>query len=262
MTSRRRFACLFPVVIFIALRALSHAHPAPLPWTSGVFDGEGLDDILQHGPSRVRASPTTLARSRGDCCRSRPAACRSRSLPSPGRVSSAARTLGPLRPAESPPPEPRPSRVPARRSGLPARHQTRHVSVARIRATAGGVPCSERSRSSPCCWCSPAAPLWAEEVSGKIQKVDTGDRSIVLEDGTQLWLAESVSADALEGRRHRQGVVRGEGREEGRDGDRGLAVEAGDAVRARRPTACPASPGCEGCPARRRPGTVGSFARR
>jgi len=42
-----------------------------------------------------------------------------------------------------------------------------------------------------------AAPLWAEEVSGKIQKVDTADRSIVLEDGTQLWLAESVSADAL-----------------------------------------------------------------
>jgi ferric-dicitrate binding protein FerR (iron transport regulator) len=42
-----------------------------------------------------------------------------------------------------------------------------------------------------------AAPLWAEEVSGKIQKVDTGERSIVLEDGTQLWLAESVSVDAL-----------------------------------------------------------------
>ncbi|HWC02424.1 MAG TPA: DUF1344 domain-containing protein [Methylomirabilota bacterium] len=42
-----------------------------------------------------------------------------------------------------------------------------------------------------------AAPLWAEEVSGKIQKVDTNDRSIVLEDGTQLWLAESVSTDAL-----------------------------------------------------------------
>jgi ferric-dicitrate binding protein FerR (iron transport regulator) len=42
-----------------------------------------------------------------------------------------------------------------------------------------------------------ATPLWAAEVSGKIQKVDTGDRSIVLEDGTQLWLAESVAADAL-----------------------------------------------------------------
>jgi hypothetical protein len=41
------------------------------------------------------------------------------------------------------------------------------------------------------------APLWAEEVSGKIQKVDTSDRSIVLEDGTQLWLADSVSADTL-----------------------------------------------------------------
>jgi Protein of unknown function (DUF1344) len=43
-----------------------------------------------------------------------------------------------------------------------------------------------------------AAPVWAEEISGKIQKVDTGDRSIVLEDGTQLWLGESVSADALQ----------------------------------------------------------------
>jgi hypothetical protein len=42
-----------------------------------------------------------------------------------------------------------------------------------------------------------ATPLWAEEISGKIQKVDMNDRSIVLEDGTQLWLAESVSADAL-----------------------------------------------------------------
>jgi hypothetical protein len=42
-----------------------------------------------------------------------------------------------------------------------------------------------------------ALPLWAEEVSGKIQKMDTTDRSIVLEDGTQLWLAESVSTDQL-----------------------------------------------------------------
>jgi Cu/Ag efflux protein CusF len=42
-----------------------------------------------------------------------------------------------------------------------------------------------------------ALPLWAEEVSGKIQKVDASERSIVLEDGTQLWLAESVSTDQL-----------------------------------------------------------------
>ncbi len=47
MTIRTRFAHLLPVLIFIALRALSHAHPAPLPWTSGVFDGNGLDDVLQ-----------------------------------------------------------------------------------------------------------------------------------------------------------------------------------------------------------------------
>jgi hypothetical protein len=42
-----------------------------------------------------------------------------------------------------------------------------------------------------------ALPLWAEEVSGKIQKMDTTDRSIVLEDGTKLWLADSVSTDQL-----------------------------------------------------------------
>jgi hypothetical protein len=47
VTSRMRFAPLLPFIIFIALRSLSHAHPTPLPWTSGVFDAEGLDDILQ-----------------------------------------------------------------------------------------------------------------------------------------------------------------------------------------------------------------------
>jgi hypothetical protein len=47
VTRRTRFVHLLPVLIFIALRALSHAHPAPLPWTSGVFDGNGLDDVLQ-----------------------------------------------------------------------------------------------------------------------------------------------------------------------------------------------------------------------
>ena len=34
-----------------------------------------------------------------------------------------------------------------------------------------------------------AAPPGPRRVSGKIQKVDAGDRTIVLEDGTQLWLA-------------------------------------------------------------------------
>jgi hypothetical protein len=47
VSRRRRLACLFPVIVFLALRALSYAHPAPLPWTAGVFDAEGLDDLLQ-----------------------------------------------------------------------------------------------------------------------------------------------------------------------------------------------------------------------
>ena len=29
------------------LRALSHAYPMPMPWTTGVYDGGGLDDVLQ-----------------------------------------------------------------------------------------------------------------------------------------------------------------------------------------------------------------------
>ena len=47
MASLTRFACLLPVLILIALRTLSHANPTPLPWASGVFDAQGLDDILQ-----------------------------------------------------------------------------------------------------------------------------------------------------------------------------------------------------------------------
>jgi hypothetical protein len=43
----RRFSYLLPVLVFVALRALAHANPAPLPWSSGVFDGQGVDDLLQ-----------------------------------------------------------------------------------------------------------------------------------------------------------------------------------------------------------------------
>jgi hypothetical protein len=39
---------------------------------------------------------------------------------------------------------------------------------------------------------------WAGEIQGKIQKVDAGDRSIVLEDGTQVWLAEGLPMDKLQ----------------------------------------------------------------
>jgi hypothetical protein len=44
---RTRFACLLPLLVFIVLRAISHAHPPPPPGTLGVFDGAGLDDVLQ-----------------------------------------------------------------------------------------------------------------------------------------------------------------------------------------------------------------------
>jgi hypothetical protein len=42
-----------------------------------------------------------------------------------------------------------------------------------------------------------AAAAGAAEVEGKIQSLDAGDRAIVLDDGTKLWLAEGVSMDTL-----------------------------------------------------------------
>lgn len=38
---------------------------------------------------------------------------------------------------------------------------------------------------------------WAGELQGKIQKVDPADRMFVLEDGTQVWVAEGVPMDKL-----------------------------------------------------------------
>lgn len=42
-----------------------------------------------------------------------------------------------------------------------------------------------------------AAGAWAGEIQGKIQKVNPADRMFVLEDGTQLWVAEGLSVDTL-----------------------------------------------------------------
>jgi len=47
VVSRRRFSYLFPVLIFVALRALAQANPTPPPCSTGVFDGQGFDDVLQ-----------------------------------------------------------------------------------------------------------------------------------------------------------------------------------------------------------------------
>jgi hypothetical protein len=38
---------------------------------------------------------------------------------------------------------------------------------------------------------------WAAEVEGKIQTIDTSDRTIVLSNGTKLSVAEGVSLDTL-----------------------------------------------------------------
>lgn len=41
------------------------------------------------------------------------------------------------------------------------------------------------------------AGAWADEIQGKIKSVDASERAIVLEDGTQLWVAEGLSMDTL-----------------------------------------------------------------
>ena len=38
---------------------------------------------------------------------------------------------------------------------------------------------------------------WAAEIQGKIQQTDSTERTIVLEDGTQLWVAEGVSMEKV-----------------------------------------------------------------
>ena len=38
---------------------------------------------------------------------------------------------------------------------------------------------------------------WAGDVAGKIQAVDPGERVIVLQDGTKLWIAEGLPIDSL-----------------------------------------------------------------
>ena len=38
---------------------------------------------------------------------------------------------------------------------------------------------------------------WAEDISGKVQSVDPGERAFVLDDGSKIWVAEGVSMDAV-----------------------------------------------------------------
>ena len=38
---------------------------------------------------------------------------------------------------------------------------------------------------------------WAAEISGKIQSIDPAERTIVLDNGSKLWVAEGVALDTL-----------------------------------------------------------------
>jgi hypothetical protein len=42
-----------------------------------------------------------------------------------------------------------------------------------------------------------AAAAWAGEMEGKVQSVDSGERTVVLENGTKIWLGEGVEVDKL-----------------------------------------------------------------
>ncbi len=42
-----------------------------------------------------------------------------------------------------------------------------------------------------------AGPVLADELTGKIQKIDTDQKMVVLEDGTQMWLKEGTTTDNL-----------------------------------------------------------------
>ncbi len=42
-----------------------------------------------------------------------------------------------------------------------------------------------------------AGAAWAEEIQGKIQQVDTTERTFTLDDGTKIWVAEGVPMDQL-----------------------------------------------------------------
>lgn len=41
------------------------------------------------------------------------------------------------------------------------------------------------------------AGAWAADIQGKVQTVDPAERTIVLEDGTKVWVAEGVSMDTV-----------------------------------------------------------------
>ena len=42
-----------------------------------------------------------------------------------------------------------------------------------------------------------ASAAWAADLEGKVQSVDTYDRTITLDNGTKVWLSDGVALDSL-----------------------------------------------------------------
>ena len=40
-----------------------------------------------------------------------------------------------------------------------------------------------------------AVPAWAGDMEGKVQSVDTNERTVTLDNGTKVWLSESIDVD-------------------------------------------------------------------
>jgi hypothetical protein len=42
-----------------------------------------------------------------------------------------------------------------------------------------------------------AVPSWAGTMEGKVQSIDTSERTITLDNGTKIWLGDSVAVDSV-----------------------------------------------------------------
>jgi Protein of unknown function (DUF1344) len=42
-----------------------------------------------------------------------------------------------------------------------------------------------------------AAPAWAADIEGKVQSIDTSERTVTLDNGTKIWLGDDVAVDAM-----------------------------------------------------------------
>ena len=42
------------------------------------------------------------------------------------------------------------------------------------------------------------APVWGGDMEGKVQSVDTSERTVTLDNGTKLWLSDAVAVDTVQ----------------------------------------------------------------